>query len=405
MPHTNATNPQNDESLRNALLSLGYQQDMSRRSAMKALIGAASAAVLFSSPIRALATPSASKETTDALASAQARLDEVSVQMDELSSQFQALSEEQDRTIGEIEVVQEDIDETQELIEEKQEELEEKQEILADRVASNYKSGGDNGLALLLSSKSLDDLLSNTYYVNKVNASDQRAIDEVHDIQEELETTKAELEAKKADLEVLKADQAAQLEQMKAKKDEVQALVDSLDQDVKGLIAKRDAEILAAVQAEEEARRAAEEAAKHPSTSIPGDGQGSSSAGNLQQLVVSWCHKTPSPGAGLCAWWVSDVFERAGLGSVSGNADDMYNAWCTSSKKSNLQVAMIIAVSSHSHTWAGQIYGHVGIYVGDNTVMDNIGYIRSINVDSWIAYYGDVVTPRWGWANGRNLAG
>ena len=45
----------------------------------------------------------------------------------------------------------------------------------------------------------------------------------------------------------------------------------------------------------------------------------------------------------------------------------------------------------------------MGIYVGNNTVMDNIGYIRSINVDSWISYFGTTVTPRWGWANGLVL--
>ena len=46
---------------------------------------------------------------------------------------------------------------------------------------------------------------------------------------------------------------------------------------------------------------------------------------------------------------------------------------------------------------AGRIYGHVGIYVGNGTVMDNVGFIRSIGVDEWIAYYGVTVTPRWGW--------
>ena len=29
--------------------------------------------------------------------------------------------------------------------------------------------------------------------------------------------------------------------------------------------------------------------------------------------------------------------------------------------------------------------------------MDNIGYIRTININSWISYYGTTVTPRWGW--------
>ena len=161
-------------------------------------------------------------------------------------------------------------------------------------------------LALLLSSESFSDLLSKTYYINKVNESDQRAIEEVVQIQEDLKETKAELESQKVELEGLKEQQTAQLQSMKDKKDEVQALLDGLDQDVKDLIAKRDAEILAAAKAEEEARRAAEEAAKQQAsgggaTSIPGDGQGSSSAGNLQQLVVAWCKKTPSPGAGLCA--------------------------------------------------------------------------------------------------------
>ena len=134
----------------------------------------------------------------------------------------------------------------------------------------------------------------------------------------------------------------------------------------------------------------------------PGTGQQSAGA-NAQQRVVNSCHAVPSPGYGLCAAWVSYVFSNAGLGAVWGNACDMYNSWCTSSNKSALKVGMIISVSTHSRTSAGRIYGHVGIYVGNNTVMDNIGYIRSINVDSWISYFGTTVTPRWGWANGLVL--
>ena len=53
-----------------------------------------------------------------------------------------------------------------------------------------------------------------------------------------------------------------------------------------------------------------------------------------------------------------------------------------------------------SFSSAGRIYGHVGIYVGNGTVMDNVGFIRSIGVDEWIAYYGVTVTPRWGWIGG-----
>ena len=76
----------------------------------------------------------------------------------------------------------------------------------------------------------------------------------------------------------------------------------------------------------------------------------------------------------------------------------MYWNFCTSSNRSNLQAGMIIAVPSHPHTTAGSIYGHVGIYVGNGTVMDNVGYIRTIGLEEWISDYGDSYTPRWGWA-------
>lgn len=392
---------------------------ISRRSAMKALFAMAASAVLFGNPVRARAAD-ATQETKNALANAQAEFDSAQKQMDVLSDQFQTLSEQQDKTIGQIEDTQGQIDDTQAQIDDtqakidkKQAELEKKQTALSSRVSSAYKSGGHDTLALLLSSATLDELISNTYYLNKVNESDQQAIEEINRIQQQLQQQKdqlqqqkQQLENQKKQLEDLRSKQADELEQMKAKKDEVQKLIDGLSQSVKDLIAKRDAEILAAAQAEEEARRAAEAAAAaRRSGGVTGSGNQIVAGADAQQRVVNSCHVTPSPGLGLCAKWVSQVFQNAGLGFIGGNADDMYGSWCTSSNKGALRVGMIIAVSSHPHTAAGRIYGHVGVYVGGNTVMDNVGYIRSIGLDEWIGYYGPTVTPRWGWASGINLEG
>lgn len=414
---------------------------VSRRSALKAMLAAAGSAVLFGMPALAQAEPQASQETLDALDDAQEQLDAAQKQIDDLSYQFEDLSAQLDSTMGQIEGVQEqidatqaeidatqeDIDEKQDDIDEKQAELEEKQEYLSQRVTASYKAGDHSTLSLLLSSESFEELIATAHYIDKVNANDQENIREIHAIQEELKRQKAELEQEKeqleaqkasleeqkAQLESLKSQQVQQLDNMKEKKNEVQAVLDGLSQEVKDLINQRDAEILAAAQAEEEARRAAEEAARQAAaagssggaTSIPGDGQDAIAAGNAQQLVVQSAYSTPSPGTGLCAKWVSQVFQNAGFGYVGGNADDMYANYCTSSNKANLKVGMIIAVPSHPHTAAGRIYGHVGVYVGDNTVRDNIGYIRTINVDSWISYYGPTSTPRWGWASGINLEG
>lgn len=414
---------------------------VSRRSALKAMLAAAGSAVLFGMPALAQAEPQASQETLDALDDAQEQLDAAQKQIDDLSYQFEDLSAQLDSTMGQIEGVQEqidatqaeidatqeDIDEKQADIDEKQAELEEKQEYLSQRVTASYKAGDHSTLSLLLSSESFEELIATAHYIDKVNANDQENIREIHAIQEELKRQKAELEQEKeqleaqkasleeqkAQLESLKSQQVQQLDNMKEKKNEVQAVLDGLSQEVKDLINQRDAEILAAAQAEEEARRAAEEAARQEAaagssggaTSIPGDGQDAIAAGNAQQRVVQSAYSTPSPGTGLCAKWVSQVFQNAGFGYVGGNADDMYANYCTSSNKANLKVGMIIAVPSHPHTAAGRIYGHVGVYVGDNTVRDNIGYIRTINVDSWISYYGPTSTPRWGWASGINLEG
>jgi hypothetical protein len=40
------------------------------------------------------------------------------------------------------------------------------------------------------------------------------------------------------------------------------------------------------------------------------------------------------------------------------------------------------------------------MYIGGGMMMDNVGYIRTISVDEWCAYYGETVPPRWGWLNG-----
>ena len=401
------------ERLQNALLNATYNAEFSRRDAIKAAFALAGAAVLFGLPSPAHAA-SATKETLDALANAEKQLDDVEKQLDAIGKQFQDLSIQQDKTISQIENVQGQIDDTQDQIDEQQEELENKQELLASRVSTSYKNGPTGTLSLLLSSSSFEELISNAHYIDKVNASDKQTIEDIHTIQEMLTQQKLELEKQKKELEELKAKQDDQLKQMRSKQAEIKDIVDGLSQDVKDLMAKRDAEYLASVQEEEAQRKAAEEAKRRAeeeakrkqqgggTTYIPG--QGEQAGKGSQQRVVAAAKSTPSPGVGLCAAWVTYVFINAGLGSISGNACDMYSSWCTSSNKSNLKVGMIISVSSHPHTSAGIVYGHVGIYVGNNTVMDNIGYIRSINVDEWISYYGGIVTPRWGWLGGIALA-
>ena len=374
---------------------------ISRRDALKAALMLAGTATLFGVPQRAHAAR-ATQETLDALATAEDKLAAVESELDQLAKEFQALTLEQERTISQIDDTQVQIDDTQVQIDRKQAELERKQEVLAGRVATSYKDGPASILKLLLASKSFDELLTNSRYVEKINDADKQVISEVQAIRTELEEQKAELEGQKAELEELNQRQSDQLDAMRAKQEEVRQLVDGLSNDVKELMAKRDAEYLAAVEEERRQQLAQQQHQQGGVTFLPGNAQITGSS-RSQERVVSCCYAVPSPGAGLCAMWVSRVFAAAGFSYLSGNANDMYNRWCTSSNKDDLRVGMMIAVPTYSKNSMGRIYGHVGIYVGNNTVMENVGNIASTNLDQWIAYYGDTVSPRWGWAGGWAL--
>lgn len=371
---------------------------LTRRGALKALLGLTVAgATTLIGPKSTFATPTASQETLNALSDAEAKMAEAEAQLEVITNEYVALSQQLNETVTQIEEVQAKIEAKQIEIDEKQAELENKQEQLSRRIASDYKTGNTEFLSVLMNSASFSDLASNLYYMGKINASDEQLINEVKAAKAELDAQKAALEEDKAELEALRAQQEEQLAAVQAKQNEASALVASLSDEVKALIEKRDAEILAAAEEEKRQAEAAAAARAAGGTGVTG----TITYDNLTDkgaAIVNACSSVGSPGSGLCAMWVSMVYQAAGLGYPGGNANNMYWNFCTSSDKGNLMPGMIIAVSTWSGSSAGRTYGHVGIYVGGGTVMHNIGYIATTGLDDWINTYGDLVTPRWGWA-------
>lgn len=119
-----------------------------------------------------------------------------------------------------------------------------------------------------------------------------------------------------------------------------------------------------------------------------GGGKEYEASTEVQKKIVNAAYITPSPGAGWCAMWVSQVYQNAGLGYIGGNANDMYRNYTFTSDRSKLKVGMLVAVeSSSSGGEAGRTYGHVGIYIGDGKVIDNIGHVRVTTLDDWIATF------------------
>ena len=325
-----------------------------------------------------------------------AQLAETTTQVDDLTAQIDAKQAEIDDKQAEIDAKQAEIDD-------KQSEIDAKQEVLGNRMSSAYKAGSTSTLDLLLSSASFEELTSNIYYLDKISESDRAMIDEIRVLKAELEQERAELEAQRneleqqksdleadrSELEDLQAQQQSQLEEARAKQEESQQLVESLSAEVQDLVEQYDAELRAA---QEEALRAAQAG----EITVTGNG-------SLADVIAA-AYSTPSPGSGLCAAWVHNVFRRAGVGSFSGNADDLYYRYCNLDV-SQIQPGMIVATNSVPYSYAALLYGHVGIYVGNGVVRHNAsGTLREDSFDQFVSDYSVTSPVRCGWEGGVSLA-
>lgn len=98
---------------------------------------------------------------------------------------------------------------------------------------------------------------------------------------------------------------------------------------------------------------------------------------------------------GYCQAWAADVYEAAGLprdGSCcayhSGMSYGVSSDWS------------VIPPGAAVYGYAGQQYGHVGIYVGNGLVYHNIGGVAIDTLSDWISYYDGFA---WGWEGGADL--
>ena len=336
----------------------------------------------------------AEEATAAALAAAEEQYAAVQMQIDELAARHESLSLELAWTLDAMESKRLEIEQTQAQVEATQAELQECQNQLAEYVRTAYKNGTTSELDVLLASADYEELFRNIYYLTKVNDSVAELIEHTREVKRQLEEQQALLESQYAELEALREQQEWQLWELEVAQSETYDLLNSLGAEVAALTEQYNQELIAQARAAAEAEAAAAAAAASGGSS--GSAWGSSSV----NAVVNSCYSTPSPGAGYCAAWVTNVFSNAGIGAFYGDACDMYASWCYTSDRGSLAPGMIVAVSTWSGTSAGRIYGHVGVYIGGGMVMDNVGYIRTIDIDSWIGTYSTTVSPRWGWLGG-----
>ena len=225
---------------------------LSRRQFLRvAALGVASVALANAG--LAIAEPSASAETLNALSNAQAEYEAAMSQLSSLTQQAELAQYALSETQAAIEQTDAQIAELEASITENQAKLSEAQDTLADRVDASYKTGGTNILSVLLDASSFEDLVNRVYYAGKVSDADAQAIQEVKDLKAELEQQEADLRATREEQEQLLAQQQQEAQALDDQVSAMQSYAGSLSDEVVALMSQAQQEQLAAQEAQYQA--------------------------------------------------------------------------------------------------------------------------------------------------------
>lgn len=177
---------------------------------------------------------------------AQNNLQEVQVEKTETVKQVESLSSqisEYEKQINEldsqIDEKNNQISETEGKIQEKEKDFTEKEELLNDRLVATYEAGDTSYLDVLLSSKSVTDLISNYYLVTEVATYDTDLLNKIQQEKKEIEEEKQSLETAKNDLDSAKANKESvtvQLNSTKAQKSTYVAQLSEKERDIQAEI-------------------------------------------------------------------------------------------------------------------------------------------------------------------------
>lgn len=216
-------------------------------------------------PVSSFASPQ-----TDSL---QSQLDAASKKSEQFRAQTESAFAELQECQAGLEGINTSIEGVEKDIEQSQDKLEDAQAKLALVAESSYKTkaSGNDLIKLILGSSSIDELVNNIFYANKIAETRAGQVADVRAIQSELAEQKQELEVKQAKQLDLLADAEAAAQEMQAAQQEHEDYVNGLSNELQDALAAEEA-----ARAEAEAQQHAQEqqnsepeAQPDPAPSVP----------------------------------------------------------------------------------------------------------------------------------------
>lgn len=198
------------------------------------------------------------KETQSDKADAQSLKTQLEQQKSLLLSQIGTLTEQIGGLDNDIVNKQDEINQKQQEVDQKQAEYDQRWADFKDRMRAMQRLNDGGSIALLSSATNLYQLLTFATTLEQIVSKDEEICQQLEDEHTQLEQQRAELEQAKADLEAKKADYEAQKAALNSKTSELAENISQTDES----ISKAEAEEQALKEAQIEANKKVDEAAK-----------------------------------------------------------------------------------------------------------------------------------------------
>lgn len=198
------------------------------------------------------------KETQSDKADAQALKTQLEQQKSLLLSQIGTLTEQIGGLDNDIVNKQDEINQKQQEVDQKQAEYDQRWADFKDRMRAMQRLNDGGSIALLSSATNLYQLLTFATTLEQIVSKDEEICQQLEDEHTQLEQQRAELEQAKVDLEAKKADYEAQKAALNSKTSELAENISQTDES----ISKAEAEEQALKEAQIEANKKVDEAAK-----------------------------------------------------------------------------------------------------------------------------------------------
>ncbi len=390
------------------------------------------------------------KETEQKLSSVQSDIDELEEGIEETEAEIEEIDGQLVVMLMTVDILKSDIAEKEAAIQKAQEEYEaamakeeSQREAMKRRIKFMYEKGDQSYAQMFLQSESMADLLNKVDYTEKLYDYDRRLLLEYQYTKQEVFEAKTTLEEEKAEIEEVEADLEEQSAQLQELLDEKRRTVEDFDSQLSAAknkakeyqsqikeqaatIKQLEAEEAARKKAEEEARRKAEQEEKlrkmeeerrrkNEEASERDDGDdddGEEEDGVVVEEVEKEKEEKPavssSPGdsskgqeiANYACQFVGNPYVAGGTSltngcDCSGFTGAVYAHFGISLPRSSYAQSVAGREVSVSEMQPGDVLyygGHVGIYIGNGTIVHASTSATGIKYSS--AYYRTIITVR-----------